>query len=94
MINLRSSLRHLQKRTYLSTIPGTTYDKRWQFQFRHAYTYPNNEPNQTKENQTVWDSKVEDHANNTFNLFCTTWNNHHLPGNQSNPQYSIDSSLE
>lgn len=81
MLSVRSIrlLKNISKRTYISHDPAAPYAKRFQFKFRHAYTFPYNEPNQVKENQTVWDSQSDKHGNQIFNLARTYWNRHNFP---------------
>ena len=60
---------------------------RWQFKFRNAHTHTPNEPDQSKYNQTVYDSKDEVYANQTLNFFRTNFNNLYLPGNNNNYKF-------
>ena len=74
-------LRTLSRRSYLTSTEGSTYAKRFNFQFRNAGTYNFTEPDQTKETQTVHDTRDGENANKMFSLTQANWNNIYTPSN-------------
>lgn len=73
-------LRKTIQRNYLSGVYGTVYAKRFQAQFRHAYTFAFMEPEQRRTTQTHHDGVEMDHAHSVFSKAKSGFRMNYFPG--------------
>ena len=73
-------LRKTIGRTYLSGVYNTVYAKRFQSQFRHAFTFGFMEPEQRRTTATMHDGIELDHAHSTWSMTKSNFRMIYFPG--------------